>query len=52
MACMHEKIKSVNCVKYCLLCGAKLPEGFNYKPEELKQEEPKKTVKRKRSEAK
>ena len=25
MACTHEKIKSVNCVIFCSLCGEKLP---------------------------
>lgn len=28
MACTHEEIKCVNCVKYCLKCGAELPAGF------------------------
>lgn len=28
MACTHEQIKCVNCVKYCLKCGEKLPEDF------------------------
>lgn len=26
MNCTHERIKSVNCVKYCLICGQKLPD--------------------------
>lgn len=30
MACTHEQIKCVNCVKYCITCGVKLPE--DYKP--------------------
>lgn len=25
MACKHERIKSVNCVIYCAICGEKLP---------------------------
>lgn len=25
MECKHERIKSVNCVIYCDVCGAKLP---------------------------
>ena len=25
MACKHERIKSVNCVLYCDICGEKLP---------------------------
>jgi len=25
MACKHERIKSVNCVIYCDICGEKLP---------------------------
>ena len=28
MACAHERIKSVNCVLFCDICGEKLPEGF------------------------
>ena len=28
MACTHERIKSVNCVLYCDICGQKLPDGF------------------------
>ena len=28
MACKHEQIKCVNCVKYCLICGEKLPADF------------------------
>lgn len=28
MACNHERIKSVNCVLYCIECGEKLPAGF------------------------
>lgn len=28
MACEHKRIKSVNCVLYCMDCGEQLPEGF------------------------
>ena len=28
MACAHERIKSVNCVIYCDICGAKLPVDY------------------------
>ena len=28
MACTHTRIKSVNCVKFCADCGAKLPAGW------------------------
>jgi hypothetical protein len=28
MACNHERIKSVNCVLFCDICGAELPPGF------------------------
>lgn len=28
MACKHERIKSVNCVLFCDICGEKLPDGF------------------------
>lgn len=28
MACTHEKIRCTNCVKYCLVCGEKLPADF------------------------
>ena len=28
MACTHEAIKCVNCVKICLKCGEKLPPDF------------------------
>ena len=26
--CEHKRIKSVNCVLFCMDCGAQLPEGF------------------------
>ena len=28
MACEHKRIKSVNCVLFCMDCGEQLPEGF------------------------
>ena len=28
MACAHGRIKSVNCVLFCDICGEKLPDGF------------------------
>ena len=28
MACNHERIKSVNCVIYCDICGEKLPVDY------------------------
>ena len=28
MACKHERIKSVNCVIFCDICGEKLPVDF------------------------
>lgn len=28
MACKHEQIKCVNCVKSCLICGEILPADF------------------------
>lgn len=28
MACKHERIKSVNCVLFCDICGEKLPADF------------------------
>lgn len=28
MACTHDAIKCVNCVKICLKCGAELPADF------------------------
>ena len=26
--CLHERIKCVNCVKFCAVCGVKLPADF------------------------
>ena len=28
MGCAHERIKSVNCVLFCDICGEKLPADF------------------------
>jgi len=28
MACNHERIKSVNCRIFCVLCGAELPAEY------------------------
>lgn len=28
MACKHERVKSVNCELFCLVCGEKLPGDF------------------------
>lgn len=28
MTCNHERIKSVNCVLYCDICGEKLPADY------------------------
>ena len=28
MTCTHDAIKSVNCVFYCLKCGAQLPDNW------------------------
>ena len=28
MACKHKRIKSVNCVLFCMDCGEQLPEDF------------------------
>ena len=41
MACEHKRIQSVNCVLYCLDCGAQLPPDFN----QPQGEKPKKTKK-------
>lgn len=42
MACNHERIKCVNCVKSCLICGEILPADFlpgKSKPKAEKAEE-------------
>ena len=33
MACEHKRVKSVNCVLYCMDCGAKLDKPPELKPE-------------------
>lgn len=56
MDCRHERIKSVNCVKYCLICGARLADFVQPLPKEGTEEKavetPKKAVRKKRGEAK
>ena len=56
MDCRHERIQSVNCVKYCLICGAKLADCVQPLPSEGQEEKPaetpKKAVRKKRGEAK
>ena len=41
MNCVHKRIKSVNCVLYCMECGAELPPDFLTKPKQEAAEEPK-----------
>lgn len=36
MECKHERIKSVNCVIFCDVCGAKLPVDFLVAKERIK----------------
>lgn len=59
MACQHERIKSVNCVIFCDICGAQLPIDYLVgkdriaaqkaaEPAEKPQETPKKTTSRKK----
>ena len=50
MACEHKQIKNVNCVKYCLLCGARLPDDWGKPQEETKAAE--KPTRRKGAKAK
>ena len=58
MECKHERIKSVNCVIYCDICGEKLPidylvgkdriaEQKAEEPAKEAQEQPKKTTRKK-----
>ena len=49
MACTHDAIKSVNCVFYCLKCGAQLPKNTGEK--EKPAETPKKAAKRRKEKA-
>ena len=46
--CDHKRIKSVNCVLYCIDCGAQLPPEFNA-PAPKQEDKPKKTKKRSES---
>ena len=43
MACTHERIKCVNCVKYCIVCGAELPADFTQGKDAHKKDEAVKT---------
>lgn len=45
MACEHKHIKSVNCVLYCMDCGAKL-DAIPVKPEKPAEEKPKRRPKK------
>lgn len=59
MACKHERIKSVNCVIFCDVCGEKLPVDYLVgksrieeqkaaeTPENAVKTEPKKTTRKK-----
>ena len=48
MACKHERVKSVNCELFCLVCGEKLPGDFFKPPAEAPtQEAEKKPAKKK-----
>ena len=55
MACTHDAIKSVNCVFYCLKCGAQLPDNWleykNTGEKEKPAETPKKAAKRRKEKA-
>lgn len=46
MACEHKRVKSVNCVIFCMDCGAKLE-----KKSELEEKKPAKRTTRKKAEA-
>ena len=56
MTCTHERIKSVNCRIFCVLCGAELPAEFltrkntGEKEQPAKaQETPKKTTRKRKA---
>lgn len=57
MACTHERIKSVNCRIFCVLCGAELPAeyltGKTYSGEQEQpakaQETPKKATRKRKA---
>lgn len=50
MACTHERIKSVNCRIFCVLCGAELPAeyltGKTYSGEQEQPEKAQETAKK------
>lgn len=50
MACTHDRIKSVNCVLYCDICGAELPAeyltGKTYSGEQEQPEKAQETAKK------
>ena len=57
MNCRHERIKCVNCVKYCMDCGIRLADCVQpLKPDNVQkdtpEETPKKATRKKRGEAK
>lgn len=39
MGCTHERIKSVNCVIYCDICGEKLPVDYLAGKSRIKEQE-------------
>lgn len=43
MECKHERIKSVNCVIYCDICGAKLPIDYLVGKDRIKAQKAAKT---------
>lgn len=45
MACKHERVKSVNCELFCLVCGEKLPDDFLKPPKEAPAQEAEPTKK-------
>ena len=51
MACEHKHLKSVNCILFCLDCGAQLPPEYNA-PKPAQEEKPTKKTTKKRSEGK
>ena len=48
MACKHERVKSVNCELFCLVCGEKLPVDFLKPPAEAPAQEAEKKPARKK----
>lgn len=52
MDCKHEKIRCTNCVKFCMICGQKLPDCAQPIPstgEEEKAVEPQKTGRKRKA---